>query len=214
MDWIVMRHGETDWNRERRIQGVQDVGLNEAGQEQVRQACRQLLQSGLRFSRIVSSPLVRARQSAQIAQEVLGLPLLVLPHLRERSFGPLEGKTIAELRRDYRIDDVEEIDGAAFGLETMAQVRQRIRRGFAWLAAAYPAERLLIITHGSLIKCIGEMCRQPAGILPNPGYIRVPARLWSSFATAQTAAAVCENAAPSQGPYDLRARRVPNVQNV
>lgn len=180
MDWIVMRHGETDWNREQRIQGVQDVGLNKTGREQVRQACEQLRRRGMRFSRIVSSPLARARESARIAQEVFGLPLLLLPQLRERSFGPLEGKTIRELRRDFRIADVEEIGSAAWGMESFAQVRERVRRGLAQLAVTYPGERLLLITHGSLIKCIGEMCGLSLGILPNAGYISIPARMWLS----------------------------------
>lgn len=176
-----MRHGETDWNRERRLQGVQDVGLNETGQEQVREACRKLLRQSPPFSRIVSSPLRRARQSAGIAQEMIGVPIVMLPQLQERSFGPLEGKTADELRRDEQIQDVEEIMDGSYGIEEMAQVRERIRQGLFHLAAAYPAERLLIITHGSVIKCIGQMCGRSVGLLPNAGWISIPASRWESL---------------------------------
>ncbi|MBO8163645.1 MAG: histidine phosphatase family protein [Brevibacillus sp.] len=179
MVWLMMRHGETDWNREGRIQGLRDIGLNETGREQIRRAGRDIKrQIGRPVSLIVTSPLKRAVESALIVSEIFGAPVLPFPPLKERSFGQLEGKTFLEIRQQYQIEDVEAIEDEAFGTEGMGRLRERVAQGLFHLSSAYSAQPLLIITHGSILKCIGEMCGLSLGILPNAAWVDIPTQPW------------------------------------
>lgn len=179
MRLIVMRHGETAWNRERRIQGMQDIPLNPDGREQVRQACRTLKErERLRPIRIFTSPLLRATQSALIASEMFQVPLEVMPCMRERSFGLLEGLTWQEIEERCGIADAEEIQDGDWEVEELAAVSRRVAEGLAALSAAYPHEEILLFTHGSIIKCLGRAYGREVGILPNAASLelQIPAR--------------------------------------
>jgi broad specificity phosphatase PhoE len=90
----LIRHGETDWNRQGRLQGLEDIELNSTGVRQA-QACARAL-SGLTISGIVTSPLRRAKVTADIIAAELGLPVIVDAGLTERDFGRLSGLTAAE----------------------------------------------------------------------------------------------------------------------
>jgi probable phosphoglycerate mutase len=87
--FYYLRHGETDWNRERRIQGCSDIALNVRGIAQA-EAAREALR-GAPIATICVSPLARARETARIVNQVLDRPIVVLDSLRECSFGPYEG---------------------------------------------------------------------------------------------------------------------------
>lgn len=87
--FIYLRHGETDWNRENRLQGGIDVSLNAKGVQQA-EAARDVL-AGSDVAVIYHSPLVRARYTAEIVNQTLGLPMLAVDDLREASFGEMEG---------------------------------------------------------------------------------------------------------------------------
>ncbi|MEZ5187956.1 MAG: histidine phosphatase family protein [Microbacterium sp.] len=95
---LLVRHGETDWNAARRIQGSTDIPLNDTGREQARETAAAL---AARFAGqapvVASSDLSRARETAEIIAEALGVagPRLY-PQLRERSYGVAEGMTIEE----------------------------------------------------------------------------------------------------------------------
>ncbi|TPX05042.1 histidine phosphatase family protein, partial [Schumannella luteola] len=85
-----VRHGQTDWNREGRLQGSSDIPLNDTGREQALAAERMLAE--WTWDAVVSSPLARARETARIVADGLGLPLgPAYPELVERDYGPLEG---------------------------------------------------------------------------------------------------------------------------
>ncbi|MBQ8974891.1 MAG: histidine phosphatase family protein [Oscillospiraceae bacterium] len=88
----LMRHGQTDWNAQHRMQGLSDIPLNETGLTQVRQAAGELADTP--FDRIFSSPLMRARQTAEILALPRGLTVEVEPLLTELSFGVLEGTAL------------------------------------------------------------------------------------------------------------------------
>src|SRR6476619_911781 len=92
---IAVRHGETAWNADARIQGQRDIGLNETGRWQARQVGRALADEPI--SAVYSSDLERAHATAESLSQVKGIP--VIPHqgLRERSFGMFEGKTFEEI---------------------------------------------------------------------------------------------------------------------
>ncbi|MDQ1526168.1 MAG: putative phosphatase, partial [Microbacteriaceae bacterium] len=92
----LVRHGETDWNRERRIQGSTDIPLNATGREQARRTGRLLARR--HWDGIVSSPLSRASETARIIASEAGLPEPeLLSGIVERSYGKAEGLTEAEL---------------------------------------------------------------------------------------------------------------------
>jgi broad specificity phosphatase PhoE len=89
-----MRHGETDWNRDGLIQGSADIPLNAAGRAQAEAACGKLAGRGI--TAVWSSPLQRARATAEIVAASLGLSVVVEPGLREASFGVHEGEVIGD----------------------------------------------------------------------------------------------------------------------
>ena len=95
---FLFRHGQTDWNREGRLQGHTDTPLNAAGLAQAEALAKRLLAH--RLDAVVSSDLTRALTSARIIAEVSGVPLLTDPGLREVSVGLAEGKLWEEPRRD------------------------------------------------------------------------------------------------------------------
>jgi broad specificity phosphatase PhoE len=95
--WLVLwRHGQTDWNVERRFQGQSDPPLNPAGHEQARRAARYI--AALRPAAIFSSDLIRASATADALARLTGLPVQLDKDLRERNGGSWEGKTAAEIR--------------------------------------------------------------------------------------------------------------------
>ena len=99
MKIYLMRHGETDWNQERRLQGQKDIAMNENGIRQIQELAARLRDRGISFDRIVSSPLRRAAQSAEIVASQTGycIEAIVLePLLKERDFGAAEGVTYRE----------------------------------------------------------------------------------------------------------------------
>jgi len=174
MRLFVMRHGVTSWNRERRIQGLQDVPLNPEGREQIRDACKRLAdQEELRPVRIFTSPLLRAAESASIAGEYFQVPIEVITCMRERSFGRLEGLTLQEIRDRYGIADIEEIQDGQWEIEDLSTVRQRVKEGVESLLVSYPQTDILLVTHGSIIKCLGQAYGKDVGILPNAAYLEL-----------------------------------------
>ena len=96
---IAVRHGETAWNVEARLQGQLDIPLNERGQAQARRAAQSLAED--RPDVVVSSDLARAHATAQAIASFNGCPLFLEPGLRERSFGSFEGLTHGEVAQRW-----------------------------------------------------------------------------------------------------------------
>ncbi len=147
--FALVRHGETDWNRERRIQGSTDIPLNDTGREQAR-ATGALLASR-RWNAIVASPLSRAHETAQlIAGEAgLGEPELDA-RLAERDYGDAEGLTGAEIDARYpRGVDVP-------GREAREAVAERAVAALHDLAARHPGEAVIVVAHGGVIRSVLE----------------------------------------------------------
>ena len=168
----LIRHGETDWNRDRRIQGTTDVPLNDTGRRQARDAAA-ILREQLDASApvvIVASDLRRASETAQIiAAEFGAAEPRLYPGLRERSYGEAEGVDAAEFARRWGDWHSAEIPGAepwphlrTRGLEALAEVVRDARRATAPAAAS-----VLVVTHGAFIR---ELIRHAtAGELPPVG---------------------------------------------
>ncbi|MFT4229747.1 MAG: histidine phosphatase family protein [Microbacterium sp.] len=169
---ILVRHGETDWNRARRIQGSTDVPLNETGRQQARDAAEALARELAPAAPVlvVSSDLSRARETAEIIADRLGAgaPRLYR-ELRERSYGDAEGVVVDEFRARWGEWHVARVPGA----EPWPQVRERgvraIRRiaSDARRATAPSAATVVAVSHGAMIR---ELIRHASGgTLPLPG---------------------------------------------
>lgn len=142
----LIRHGETDWNRERRIQGHSDVQLNTTGLEQANRLASYL--SGERFNKIYSSDLKRAFDTAQRLSQTTGSPHEALQHLRERSYGELEGLTYDEVRKRMEAVGPEE---SVLGIETFSSIQERAFECLTGLARNHLNEKIVVVTHGGFI---------------------------------------------------------------
>ena len=140
-----LRHGETDWNLRGLQQGSNDIPLNETGLTQARQAAERLRGRGI--ASIVASPLSRARVTAEIVGDALGLPVTVDPDLREVSWGIHEGTGMADWFHDW-------IAGHATpeGAESFAVLRRRVTAGINRAVALPPT--VLIVAHGGVFRAI------------------------------------------------------------
>lgn len=143
----LVRHGETDWNRARRIQGSTDIVLNDHGREQAAASGRLLARR--EWDAIYASPLSRAFETASIISVEVGLgePSIV-EALVERNYGEAEGLTGDEMDRRFP-------DGTVVtGRESREAVTDRALVALHALAAAHPAEALIVVSHGGLIRCV------------------------------------------------------------
>jgi broad specificity phosphatase PhoE len=137
---LLVRHGETDWNAEGRLQGHTDRPLNEFGRRQAAALAERLADDGI--DAVYASDLARARETAEILAERLGLPVATDPDLRERNWGNWEGLTGSE--RD-RVDYVGE-ERDAHG--------ERVIRAVRRIAEQHPGERIVVVTHGGSLRRI------------------------------------------------------------
>lgn len=163
----LVRHGQTDWNRERRIQGSTDIALNDTGRADARAAAAVLAE--LRPDAIWASPLARARETAQIIAGELGLADPgVTRGLREREFGDGEGMLVA----DY-LDRYGDWHATVPGAETMAQVRDRALDSLERIVrssrrrSAPRAESVVVVSHGGVIRALLQYVS--GGTLPREG---------------------------------------------
>ena len=154
---IAIRHGETSWNADARIQGQLDIGLNETGRWQARRVGKALAEESI--TAVYSSDLERAQATAQPISDVKGVP--VIPHegLRERSFGMFEGKTFDEIHQAWpehaqnwrkRIPEWQPPEGG----ESLIELRERVTRTLEHLASRHPGEQIVVVAHGGVLDAI------------------------------------------------------------
>ncbi len=153
---LAVRHGETAWNVDSRLQGQTDISLNAVGQEQARRLAEALADEDL--DAIVCSDLVRARDTAQAVADRSGLPLSTDAGLRERHFGIFQGHTYAEVERLWPEESARwrrrEPDFGAEGGETLQGFYDRCVATASRLAAGHPGRTLLLVTHGGVLDCL------------------------------------------------------------
>jgi 2,3-bisphosphoglycerate-dependent phosphoglycerate mutase len=153
---LAVRHGETAWNVDTRLQGQIDISLNSTGQEQARRLAEALAEEGVEA--IVASDLVRARDTAQAVAHRTGLPLATDKGLRERHFGIFQGHTYAEVEQRWPEESARwrkrEPEFGAPGGETLAAFYERCVQTATRLAAAHPGRTLLLVTHGGVLDCL------------------------------------------------------------
>jgi uncharacterized phosphatase len=143
--FALVRHGQTDWNAERRLQGSTDIPLNDVGRGQARDAVAVL--SDRQWDAVVSSPLGRAAETAEIIAEGLGLTVSrLVPELTERSFGPAEGLQAGPELEALRIP------GGFRGGESDDAAASRGLAALEELAEEFAGKRVLVVAHGTLIR--------------------------------------------------------------
>ena len=150
--WLI-RHGETDWNRDGLYQGQADVPLNETGLAQACATAEDLTRAERGFAAIYSSPLARARQTAEAAAQRLAQPVREDQRLMEIHQGDWTGKNyravVAQFGDPLKADGMRDtIHSRAPGGESVAEVAERMRRAADDIAARHPGQDVLIFTHG------------------------------------------------------------------
>jgi 2,3-bisphosphoglycerate-dependent phosphoglycerate mutase len=180
-DLILIRHGETDWNRSRRFQGQIDVPLNQRGQAQAQRLAERLMRE--RIDLIYVSDLIRTRQTAQPASHRLELVATPSAALREQGFGILEGLSAGEVVERHpaewagwmRFDP----DYAPPGGESTRAFHSRVLAEVQALAARHPRRTVALVTHGGVLDMLWRTAlgRPLAGArecpIPNAGLNRM-----------------------------------------
>jgi uncharacterized phosphatase len=143
----LVRHGETDWNKARRIQGSTDIPLNSTGRNQA--ATAGALLSRREWDAIVASPLSRAFETASIIAREVGLPEPeTFESLVERRYGEAEGLNYQQV--DTRFPGDTEVPGR----ETRDEVTERVVPTLLEIASRYPGGSVIVVSHGGVIRSV------------------------------------------------------------
>jgi broad specificity phosphatase PhoE len=149
----LVRHGETDWNVEGRLQGWTDIPLNATGREQARAAASTF--SGRAIGAVISSDLSRARETAAAIAAAVGLEVVTDPALRERNYGVAEGRVSSELNVELggRLDEHwADPDFAFDGGETRRDAYSRLGTFLADVLASSPEQEIVVVSHGGALR--------------------------------------------------------------
>jgi 2,3-bisphosphoglycerate-dependent phosphoglycerate mutase len=154
---LAIRHGETAWNVDTRIQGQLDIPLNETGRWQAERLAAAVADDELHA--IYASDLQRAHETAQAISRVTGLPITAERGLRERGFGSFEGHTYQEIEARWPEESLRwrkrELDFSPGGQgESLRVFYERCVNTAARLAAAHPGQAIAIVAHGGVMDCL------------------------------------------------------------
>ena len=155
----LLRHGQTDWNIDLKLQGSTDIPLNDTGRTQARLAASSLNLED--WDVILASPLSRAKDTADIVALELGMNVVIVPELIERSFGVAEGLDHASWRKLYESHQVIE------GLESLEDLRTRTVQLLDLIANEHSGKRVLAVSHGAFIRKVLNIVTN--GELPREG---------------------------------------------
>jgi uncharacterized phosphatase len=141
----LIRHGETEWNAVRKLQGSTDIPLNETGIQQA-QECREFLKTK-KWDVIITSPLLRAKQTAIIINEALKLPFFEMEDFKERHYGAAEGMTKQERLEAFQ-------DKNYPNQEDLLSLNKRVMAGIDKFYQNHPGKKVLLVAHGAVINSI------------------------------------------------------------
>ncbi|WP_199052363.1 histidine phosphatase family protein [Aquitalea sp. ASV15] len=156
--FCLIRHGETDWNRERRLQGHLDIPLNPQGMAQAERLATALQRQQLQFAALHVSELTRARQTAAAISRQLALPLHTHAALKERHYGAFQGRTFDEAREHiphvYRLHQERDLHFDLQGGESLLAFQQRIMHCMQQLATHHAGQQILVVSHGGVLEMV------------------------------------------------------------
>jgi broad specificity phosphatase PhoE len=150
---LLVRHGETDWNRELRFQGHADPPLNDRGRRQAHDLAAQLRSEPI--AAVYSSDLRRAHETARIVATTLGVDVTAVSGLREIDVGSWSGLTRDEIAEQFPEGFARWIDGAqGHDGESRDQLHARVVAVAERIAAAHPGQQILLVTHGGALRAL------------------------------------------------------------
>lgn len=156
--FLLIRHGESMWNGERRIQGNQDPPLSPRGRRQAELLARLLGVHLPRAAAVYASPLRRAAETAEAVRAATGLPVFPEPALREMCLGKWEGMTVPEIQTafpgTYEGWLADPLAHPAPGGEHLEAFARRVTDAFERMQAAHPGRDLILVSHGGPIKAL------------------------------------------------------------
>lgn len=162
----LVRHGETTWNTERRLQGHTDIPLNANGALQARQMAQALKDIKLNFDVLYTSDLKRAADTANAVVELFGIEAQVDSALRERHFGALQGLSIPEapvLRPDiWQAHIARDLEHDLEGGESIQQFALRVENALKKIQARHIGKTILIVSHGGTLDMMYRIASKQA----------------------------------------------------
>ena len=155
---LIIRHGETDWNKKRLIQGTIDIPLNDEGRAQALSAHDALKDE--KIDAVFVSPLIRTRQTADIVVSGKNVPIIYDERIAERKFGIAEGMSIDDI--DFEATWLPNKPPLYDGMETFEMLYGRISSFFDEIYEKYSDKTVLVVTHGGVsIVCGYYFCGPP-----------------------------------------------------
>ncbi|WP_144503575.1 histidine phosphatase family protein [Bacillus pumilus] len=141
----LVRHGETDWNAAKRIQGRTDIPLNDTGKWQAEQTGLYLKDA--HWDVVISSPLTRAKETAHLILKHIDAPLVIMDDFIERDYGDAEGMSFEERQKLFPNKQYP-------NMEPLETIQDRMVEGIEKVRAAYPNQQVLIVAHGAAIHAL------------------------------------------------------------
>lgn len=161
MKIIVVRHGQTEWNKKDIFRGRKDVPLDEGGKRQAMLTAKHLAQMDLSVKAVYTSPLQRAIETAKSIATAIGLDVIVKPELIEFDYGQWEGHSVDEVKRQYPQMYAHWLTNPAQliipGAETLQQVRKRINDGVKTILGEARGDTVIVghkLTNKIIIGCL------------------------------------------------------------
>lgn len=191
---LLIRHGETLWNQQGRMQGQHDSPLTPLGLQQARQLAARL--KGVSFTTLYSSDLGRAHQTARCIGDATGHHIVADPSLRERGFGIFEGLTNTEIKNRYP-EEYErfarrEPDFAMEGGESASRFRDRCVAGLEQIAQRHAGETIAVVSHGLVLDALYRTaCRMALDVARGFPLLNCSLNTFR-YANGWTAVAVCD----------------------
>lgn len=153
MKLYLVRHGQTDWNIKKQLQGITDIELNATGIQQAENLAQQIQSQGIKFDACYVSPLKRAQKTAKIITNN-NIELITEPLIIERYFGELEEKAVEPHKLGLDLYDVK-LNTGDYGIEPIRTLLERTQQFVDKLKTQQqPTDTVLIVAHGALLRAL------------------------------------------------------------
>lgn len=154
VEGYLARHGETDWNKLKKIQGQTDVPLSAEGIKQAEELAVQVRELGI--SVIHSSPLLRAIHTSRIVSDHLRIPIISHDGLKERSYGEFEGKLFDEVNAEFKRSNATLKLSSPKDGESYSNFRERVLITFTEIVQKHKDGKILLVCHGGVLEVLTQ----------------------------------------------------------